>query len=60
MVASPEHCKGCLVPGNNGKGECYADGHNENGDCPCTTCLVKTMCSGDCDLFGEFAERIKE
>ena len=60
MVTRPEYCKGCLVPGVDGDGECFGDGHNENGECPCTNCLVKTMCDGQCDSYGEFVERIKQ
>ncbi len=44
-----EYCEGCKF---NWSTDCSS--HNANGDCPCTNCLVKAICSTECDEFCEF------
>ena len=30
---------------------CFHIPYNENGDCPCTNCLIKVMCGQECDTW---------
>lgn len=53
-----EYCKGCLVPGPHGINQCFSRGFNRNGECPCTECLVKVTCVGDCDNYSVYAKDI--
>ncbi len=50
---SETNCKGCLAFYERGGGRCdwmIANETNE-GDCPCTHCIVKMMCQDACDAF---------
>jgi len=38
------NCKGCSDVDSYG----VCDKHNEDGGCPCTLCIIKSMCQGGC------------
>jgi hypothetical protein len=40
-----KYCKGC------GTVDCYLKEFNKSGECPCTDCLVKTMCNSSCPKY---------
>ena len=47
-----DFCYGCAV--QFGAGEyhnCEFTTYNEDGSCPCTRCIVKTMCDVACDDY---------
>jgi len=48
-----EHCKGCLSynKDTNKCGGITDSSSNLKGDCPCTNCLIKTMCTEGCDAY---------
>ena len=52
-----KHCQGCRASGekvlnpHSSNLICLVAAYNINGDCPCTKCLVKTMCKDICDKF---------
>jgi hypothetical protein len=43
------NCNGCGT-------ECEMIEFNKNRSCPCTQCLVKTMCHDMCEEWGEWYE----
>jgi len=57
-----EHCEGCvsyLIAENRISTAAYAFrtcGYNgvNNGQCPCTQCIVKVMCNDMCDPYKTF------
>jgi len=57
------NCKGCTTRENIGSPKYLAFGaacpyieRNKDGACPCTKCIVKTMCHECCDPFQNFKE----
>jgi len=46
-------CEGCIY-----SGVCVARLNNGEGKCPCTQCLVKVMCKGNCVHFREFYSKV--
>ena len=42
-----EHCNGCIAG-------CILFDHYNNGDCPCSECVVKPMCDNRCNDFNVF------
>ena len=45
------YCKGCNEYHDTG---CSFINHNRDGTCPCTECVVKTMCLVSCDSYDEW------
>ena len=57
-----KHCRGCSSAEGTGVG-CDSNPYYEGFECPCLTCLVKTMCIYDyvdCDLFQDFVLKEKK
>jgi len=56
-----ENCNGCIiyefVESKNLR--CGLSVKNFNGECPCSECVVKMMCSEECVDFKWFAKRLK-
>jgi len=48
-----ENCKGCGTL-KDVNGECHYALGNSDGKCPCTTCIVKSMCEQSCEDFEKF------
>jgi len=49
------NCKSCTASESGDDAGCYI--HNQDGSCPCTTCLVKPSCEvfqGDCEKYDEW------
>ena len=47
-----KHCKGCATYyGPHGRGDCNFIKFNQEGACPCSLCIVKTMCVDQCDKY---------
>jgi hypothetical protein len=49
-----DHCEGCCTSFNSQDESCQLSKHNDSGQCPCSTCIVKVMCEKSCDDFDEF------
>ena len=50
-----KYCDGCGVLFNEIDDEfCDFYKDNEDGDCPCTECIVKPMCYDSCEAFIEW------
>ncbi len=47
-------CRGCAAI--DGIGSC--DSYNENGECPCTECIVKTMCLETCEKLRDWTSML--
>ncbi len=53
MKIKHQNCSGCSV-NNSPIEDCNYYNYNKDGSCPCTECLVKTMCKSEtqeCDPF---------
>ncbi len=48
-------CRGCAAI--DGIGSC--DSFNENGECPCTECIVKTMCLETCEKLRDWTKTLQ-
>ena len=46
-MTQESNCNGCSLS-NNVESVCIP--YNEDASCPCTLCIVKTMCNDFCDL----------
>ncbi len=48
-------CEGCRTDGN-----CLLkmemDRHNTREECPCKECLIKSMCSHACEIYGDIRQ----
>ncbi|MFW9872248.1 MAG: hypothetical protein ACFFG0_04025 [Candidatus Thorarchaeota archaeon] len=58
MESSDIECKGCNNLIINYCELTFDEYEQEAGDCPCLTCIVKSMCvigSSSCDIFKEYA-----
>ena len=58
-------CKGCptyimQTDYYNTSIECLLSHFNENGECPCTSCLVKPVCGRSCDDIKQYSRYIRE
>jgi hypothetical protein len=62
-ILMPECCKGCYTflkdltlpdPG------CAHNHFNLNGECPCTECIIKVMCSESCSDYDAFSKSAME
>jgi hypothetical protein len=51
-----ESCKGCLTY-NKKDDKCIAFVPNLKGECPCSHCLVKTMCDDGCNKYDEYTDK---
>ncbi len=40
-----KYCEGCTY------NDSPCSDYNPDGNCPCTNCIVKTMCQGSCNDF---------
>ena len=50
-----DHCKGCPA-----KEICYAYGtKSESQTCPCTICIVKTMCRLSCNDYDTWLKKVR-
>ena len=51
-MLTSHHCKGCITPddGPDFDGCPYTE-YNIEGACPCTICVVKTMCGDPCPEY---------
>ena len=64
-----EHCKGCMTYdvcryGRESVAVCTCRIEttfktNPNGECPCTDCIVKSMCQDECKKYKAFRGRQK-
>ena len=50
----PETCKGCRSLNYEGLIVCKRGKYNHLGKCPCTICLVKSMCINGCKKYTTF------
>jgi hypothetical protein len=48
------HCTGCHSYSSKPGSACILIKHNQKGKCPCTLCIVKTMCDDACQSFIQF------
>jgi hypothetical protein len=55
---TPKHCIGCFV--FNTDGLTCETSYQNNGDCPCTECLVKTMCKTSCFTYNRYADEFRK
>ena len=56
-----KHCDGCMsLVHNDILDICGFCNYNQNGECPCTLCVVKVMCDTSCDVFDVFKSTYKE
>jgi len=59
------HCTGCLTfidfisAGSEFKRRCHYSTYNEEGQCPCSTCIIKMMCQNICVDFHTFENSVK-
>ena len=53
-----KHCKGCTINPESSPLECLVDKSNENGECPCSICLIKMVCAEECDTYQEYQNKI--
>jgi hypothetical protein len=54
-MSDEDYCEGCVI-----KPRCNYKEDN-NGDCPCTNCLVKVMCKDDgCNKWIKWDEKANE
>ena len=51
-----ENCKSCNEFNNS---RCPFVNYNKHNECPCTVCLIKTMCKKPCEAFDKFKSYIK-
>jgi hypothetical protein len=57
MGIDPGYCYGCCTYWYAGDYCNYAIHNNENeGLCPCVTCIVKSMCDEDCADFSKWTD----
>lgn len=49
------HCHGCVIYNN----ECDTQKNNFDGSCPCSQCIIKTMCENSCERY-DIYRKIKE
>lgn len=49
-----DNCKGCRSNHIYNKGGCNWREYNQNGDCPCVLCIVKSMCNDPCDPYDDW------
>jgi len=56
MRPAPGYCFGCLTYKDDDGDYCEYCVHNNvsEGLCPCSICIVKTMCNEGCDDFGKW------
>ncbi len=48
-------CEGCKIYSyESGDVRCEYIDHNKDASCPCTTCVVKVMCSEECIKFKSY------
>jgi len=52
-----KYCEGCCVRHLQGE-DCDFIKNNTNGSCPCTICVVKTMCQDWCESFVEWTDDV--
>jgi hypothetical protein len=53
-----KHCKGCTINAERSPDDCCVDKSNENGDCPCSDCIIKMICDIECNTFREYQDKI--
>ena len=53
-----EYCVGCLSVelANNLNQDCYRMKDNDDGKCPCVLCILKVMCTNECDPLIEWVK----
>ncbi len=57
MSLNSGHCYGCYTYFYGGTYCEYSIHNNESeGLCPCTTCIIKSMCDKDCGPFAKWTE----
>ncbi len=58
-MTSEKNCKGCrtLISIEKLNHDCCYYTYNENGDCPCTLCVIKAMCDKACDNYDEWTKK---
>jgi hypothetical protein len=50
-----KYCNGCYsILFSDIFNECTFHPYNDNGNCPCTKCIIKMMCDDPCDDFSSF------
>jgi len=57
-----KHCKGCptyLSKIGEKSLECLLSFFSENAECPCTSCLVKPVCTKSCDDLEYFSTHVR-
>jgi hypothetical protein len=55
-----DYCEGCLTynyEDGSGSFGCTHDVYNVRGQCPCTGCIVKVMCTLACVEFDDFRDK---
>jgi len=50
-----KHCRGC--PSFKGR-DCSFQTRNSKGKCPCSLCVVKSMCRSYCDKWHSWADSV--
>jgi hypothetical protein len=50
-------CKGCHGYSGDIKKSCNGR-NNKSGECPCSYCLVKGMCTNECQLYIQFIDKV--
>jgi len=51
------NCKGCASI-REGACRCGYEEDNEDGDCPCTECIVKPMCDAPCPPWDAWVRKL--
>jgi hypothetical protein len=50
-------CKGCFGYSGDMDNSCNGR-NNKDSECPCSDCLIKSMCTNECQAYSEFIDKV--